>query len=119
MNNIPSNLLTPDSIQKKYLTLNVANDFLNYRLDGKYDWIVPQLWCDSDAAWSAGAVVTLECSLDGTAWSAFPTPVTGYSALGVQNTVYCRGLNYVRFRVSTVGASATVMRVLLVGGVDP
>jgi hypothetical protein len=112
---VPPNLLTPLEYSKASLTLNAANDAYTFVLNGAYDYVVPQLWCESDASWPASAVVSVQCSQNSYAWSAFPTAIPGYTGNGVQNAIAVTGINYIRFYVSTAGGSATAMRLFLAG----
>lgn len=59
-----------------------------------------------DGTLSSGEL-TLERSIDGYTFVAMPTPTT-FSALGVQDTVDCTNIAFLRLRVSTTQASTSV-----------
>jgi hypothetical protein len=56
------------------------------------------------SAWPTSLVVTLQCSLDFSAWSDFPSGAVTYNGFGVKASVNVSGLSAVRVVVTTVSS---------------
>lgn len=97
-------------------TLRLANpDELVYRIPMGTDWMLAQF---IGSAWTVGAVVTFEISLDGVQWSAFPGSAETQSALGFHPIMTVTGVTYARIRVSTQAAGTDTVTVLVNVGSD-
>jgi len=85
-----------------------ANSWVEYVVTGQERLMVQLYGGDT---WPSAAVITPECLIGRGPFVPFPTPIAGYTSFGMKSEITVRGIDRVRFRLSTV--SSTDMRILL------
>jgi len=101
---------------KQLLALATEHDAVTFTLGGRYDWVVFQL--STETAWTGGAILTVEISIDGVLWFDFPSVAITYSSTGVKLGITIIGVVLVRVRVSTAAAGSDTIRVFAAAGRD-
>lgn len=76
-------------------------DALEFDVEGLDEVVVQLANLEGLSAWPTSLVVTLQCSLDRSAWSDFPSGAVPYNAFGVKAAVAVGGLSWVRVVVTT------------------